>query len=199
MPSSAQRASTRKDKKSAHKKSARSPATHSKSRKRPLVVDSADEAEATATPQLQEDQYDHAAEAPQMIQAADTHADAVDAETPPRRVVGHQLIFPNSQAPVRIMQSEKPESSMTMATQMLVPVPTPAAQAARENATPVASTVANNTPAATCPPPPCPAPSPPCDAPAPLTAPLVEQASSLLNHTPQASESTPEKPREIAG
>ena len=135
MPTSAQRASTRKDKKSGHKKSARSPATHSKSRKRPLVVDSADEAEATATPQLQEDQDDHAAMAPQMIQAAETHADAVDAETPPRRVVGNTIIFSDSQAPVRVMQSEEPESSMTMATQMLVPVTTPAAQAARENAT----------------------------------------------------------------
>ena len=126
-------------------------------------------------------------------------ADAVDTENPAGRVVGHTIAFPKSQAPLGIQQSEEPVSSMTMATQMQVPVTSPAAQAARENATPVACTVNLNTPAASCPPPPCPVPSPPCDAPAPLTPPLVEQTSPVPDSTPQASVTTPEVPRAIAG
>ena len=197
MPSDPQLASTRKGKKAAKKKSARTPATIRKPRKRSFVVESADEAEATAAPQLQEDQYDHAAEAPQMSKEADKVADAVDTEKPHRRVVGHTINFPKSLAPLGIMQSEEPLSSMTLATQMQVPVTSPAAQAARENATPVASTVTLNSPTASCPPPPCPAPSPPCDAPAPLTPPQEEHTSA---DPPQASVTTPERPRaKIAG
>jgi hypothetical protein len=144
MPSSPQLTSTRKGKKTANKKSARTPATIRKPRKRTLVVESADEAEATAAPQLQEEQYDIAAEAPQMV-----------------------------------------------------PVTSPAAQAARENATPVASTDTPNSPTASCPPPPCPAPSPPCNAPAPLTPPQEAPTSA---DPPQASVTTPERPRaKIAG
>ena len=197
MPSSPQLTSTRKGKKTANKKSARTPATITKQRKRTLVVESADEAEATAAPQLQEDQYDIAAEAPQISKEAEKVADAVDTKTPHRRVVGHTIIFPNSLAPSGILQSEEPVSSMTMATQMQVPVTSPAAQAARENATPVASTVTLNSPTASCPPPPCPAPSPPCDAPAPLTPPQEEHTSA---DPPEASVTTPERPRaKIAG
>ena len=64
MPSSPQLASTRKGKKAANKKSARTPATITKQRRRSFVVESADEAEATAAPQLQADQDEQAAEAP---------------------------------------------------------------------------------------------------------------------------------------
>ena len=197
MPSSPQLTSTRKGKKTANKKSARTPATITKQRKRTLVVESADEAEATAAPQLQEDQYDIAAEAPQISKEAEKVADAVDTKTPHRRVVGHVITFPKSLAPLGIMQSEEPLSSMTLTTQMQVPVTSPAAQAARENATPVASTVTLNSPTASCPPPPCPAPSPPCDAPAPLTPPQEEHTSA---DPPEASVTTPERPRaKIAG
>ena len=97
------------------------------------------------------------------------------------------------------LQEEEPVSSMTRAIQIMVPVTSPAAQAAQENATPVASAVTLNTPAASCPPPAYPVPSPPCDAPAPLTPPQIEQTSPDPDSTPQASVTTPEGPRAIAG
>jgi hypothetical protein len=96
MQSSPQLASTRKGKKAANKKSARTPATIRKPRKRSFVVESADEAEATAAPQLQADQDEQAAEAPQINVAADSVADAVDTENPARRVVGHTITIPPS-------------------------------------------------------------------------------------------------------
>ena len=199
MPSSPQLASTRKGKKTT-KKSARTPATIRRPRKRSLVVESADEAEATAAPQLQADQDEQAAEAPQINVAADSVADAVDTENPASRIVGHTITFRTSpQTPLGVQQEEEPVSSMTRAIQIMVPVTSPAAQAAQENATPVASAVTLNTPAASCPPPAYPVPSPPCDAPAPLTPPLVEQTSPVPDSTPQASVTTPEVPRAIAG
>ena len=198
MPSSPQLTSTRKGKKTANKKSARSPATIRKPRKKSFVVDSADEAEATAAPQLQEEQYDIAAEAPQLNVAADSVADAVDTDNPARRIVGHTITFRTSpQTPLGVQQEDEPVSSMTRAIQIMVPVTSPAAQAARENATPVASTVTPNSPTASCPPPPCPAPSPPSNAPAPLTPPQEAPTSA---DPPQASVTTPERPRaKIAG
>ena len=77
MQSSPQLASTRKGKKTAHKKLARSPATIRKSRKRSLVVESADEAEATAATQPQGNQDAPAAEALQEKEAPDSVANAV--------------------------------------------------------------------------------------------------------------------------
>ena len=126
-------------------------------------------------------------------------ADAVDTENPAGRVVGHTIAFPKSQAPLGIQQSEEPVSSMTMATQMQVPVTSPAAQAAQENGTPVASAVTLNPPAASCPPPTCPVQSPPCIAPAPLTPPQVDPTSPVPDSTLHASVTTPERPRAIAG
>ena len=200
MQSSQQLACTRKGKKTANKKSARTPATIRKPRKKTFVVESADEAEATAAPQLQANQDEQAAEAPLENEAADSVADAVDTENPARHVAGHTITLPTApQAPLGIQQEEEPVSSMTRATQIMVPVTSPAAQAAQENATPVASAVTLNPLAASCPPPTCPVPSPPCDAPAPLTPPLVEQTSPVPDSTPQTSVTTPEEPRAIAG
>ena len=164
------------------------------------MVESADEAEATAAPQPQGNQDAPAPEAPQEKEAPDSVANAVTTEKPARRLVGHNIVFPTSpQPPVDIQQEDEPESSMTMATQMQVPVTSPAAQAAQENGTPVASAVTLNPPAASCPPPTCPVQSPPCIAPAPLTPPQVDPTSPVPDSTPHASVTTPERPRAIAG
>ena len=78
------------------------------------------------------DQEEQAAEAPQINVAADSVADAVDTENPACRVVGHTITFPPSllAGPLGVQQEEEPVSSMTRAIQIMVPVTSPAAQAA---------------------------------------------------------------------
>ena len=63
------------------------------------MVESADEAEATAAPQPQGNQDAPAPEAPQEKEAPDSEANAVTTAQPARRLVGHNIVFPTSPQP----------------------------------------------------------------------------------------------------